>query len=256
MAASETNSIISVASTAITVDDDITCALFSRLLHFGNFQYLWPQLVAQSGTRTRCIQTTERFLRRWADDLGGLVAKQGLSGQDALVCQTAYRIVRRSRLDISQRIWEALGHRDDGIDNETQDKDASQLAQPLDLASILHVDEADDDFKDVAYDIAERFLFETEPIKYLELNIKSLLKAPIEAETVNSQNVAETWFVNSSPEALGPQTPGTRLLDWKCVSRTLPAPQTQPDRPPKSSQYSLIPSVCIVLWVSGAGSLY
>lgn len=163
--------------------------------------------------------------------------------------------MRRSRLDISQRIWEALGHRDDDIDHETQDNDASQLAQPLDLPSFLKIDEADDDFNDVAYDIAERFLFETEPIKYLELNIKSLLKAPIEAETINSHNLVETWFFNSLPKAPDPQTPGTRLLDWKCVSRILPT-QTQLDRSPKRSQCSLIRSVCIVLWLLGAGSIY
>lgn len=66
---SEPWSDISVASSTTTVDEDASEAIFNRLLLFESLRYLWPQLVSQCITRTKCLRIVERLLRRWSDDL-------------------------------------------------------------------------------------------------------------------------------------------------------------------------------------------
>lgn len=91
---SDTETVVSVASSLTLVDSDAVEIVFRRLMLFENLRYLWPQLVARCKNRQKCLQTIERLLRRYAEDLGQL-AQHTLDKAEAPILFAAGRFIRK-----------------------------------------------------------------------------------------------------------------------------------------------------------------
>lgn len=91
---SDTETVVSVASSLTLVDSDAVEIVFRRLMLFGNLRYLWPQLIARCENRQKCLQTIERLLRRYAEDLGQL-AQHTLDKTEAPILFSAGRFIRK-----------------------------------------------------------------------------------------------------------------------------------------------------------------
>lgn len=218
---SKTWSELSVASSATTVDEDALEAIFRRLLLFDSLRYLWPQLVTISVSRTNCLRTSERLLRRWSEDLGILATSSKLRGSESIVCLQACRFVRKSRLSIAQRIWEAhrpLEEFQVGVSAGPQTEDI--LEPPLEDK----YDQEDDD--NFVYAIAERFLFDTEPIYALQASVKGI----VQSHGQENNNVVTklytpvvVFFTNLTTTIFEPPVPPrSKRLWWECVGSPCP----------------------------------
>lgn len=149
-AISNTWSEVSVASSTTTVDEDALEAIFRRLLLFESLRYLWPQLVTRSGSKTRCLRTLERVLRRWSEDLGILAASSDFKSSDSMIYLSACRFVRKSRLNIAKRLWEA--HHQD-----VEHRFSDDLQNYYDVERLMEdkYDPEDDD--NFVYAVSEKF---------------------------------------------------------------------------------------------------
>ncbi|KAK3694527.1 hypothetical protein B0T22DRAFT_373344 [Podospora appendiculata] len=209
---SDTDSVmsaISATSSVTTVDIDPIEEIFHRLLVFQDLQFLWPQLVCRSRSRRASLRTIERFLRRYAEDL----AQQ--------VQVAASRFVRRSRLNLAQRIFEAhqtvyTAYRvseDVAVGEQTVTED---LKTGMDMMD----DESDEDNPpSFTYLVAEAFLFETDPILYLQANVKAFVKMPSRPkELIETVNSSFRQSLENAISRLGrpPVAEGKRRITWKC----------------------------------------
>ncbi|CAM1510656.1 Fc.00g009910.m01.CDS01 [Cosmosporella sp. VM-42] len=177
---SDTESVISVASSATTVDGDALELIFHRLLQFEDLRYLWPQLIERSSWK-RSQRAIERLLRRYAEDLQKLankpldssIATSDSASEKALKLSAA-RFVRRSRLNLAQRICEAHYLPSDPNGEEQDqgvDRDGGQCLPGGDGS-----DTDEEESIDVNTLIADQFLFGTEPVLYLQANLKALVR--------------------------------------------------------------------------------
>lgn len=211
---SETESISSLVSTNTTVDSDATEAIFRRLLLFRDLKHLWPQLLVRCGSRSMGVVTIERFIRRYSEDLAGCAAT--VQDSESCICLAASQFVRKSRLNIAHRIWEA---HDEGSDDheEAENDSADRAVDNIDTEKI-----GDDHDKNFVYDLSERFLFETTPILALEANVKSFVGFPhpgVDGIVSRLLRSAEVWFSNVGCIIHEPTLePGKRRVRWTCVS--------------------------------------
>lgn len=190
---SETCSEVSVASSTTTVDGDALDAIVHRLMLFESLRYLWPQLVAQCGSRINSSRTIERLLRRWLDDLGILATSSDLRNSESMICLSACRFLRKSRLSITHRLWNAH-HRFEVVDVDPDPQIELGVEQ---LMEDKYEPEDDDNF---VYAVAERFLFDTEPILALQASVKELV-------TSHSQEKENIWQSYTG--------------SWTCVSQII-----------------------------------
>lgn len=210
---SETGTIISIASSTTTVDSDATEAVFRRLLLFPDLCYLWPQLVLRCGSRRLSVITIERLLRRYSEDLSNLAAStEDLSDSDSVICLTACRFVRRSRLNIANRILEAhYEGNDDYTEADVEWMENNTMADPRGGSENI----------DFIYEISERFLFETEPIKSLQFSVKTLVGSQnpqVDGLALGLFRSAEVYFSNVASFVYEPPIkPGRQRIRWKCV---------------------------------------
>ncbi|KAM7212825.1 hypothetical protein V8F06_011771, partial [Rhypophila decipiens] len=212
----EEESIVSVASSATTIDGDTVGALFSKFLNFGDLPFLWPQLITQSSSWKRSQRTIERLLHRYSQDLGRL-AENPLSNE---LLPDAERAMRKG----IQRICEA--HYPVEADEES-----SQAENLITAASASEKrDESDSENEDDSFFILEEkretvetFLVRTEPILYLQANLKALLKPRMPQTTplvTRIWNYAQLHFENMAGSLVGSeQSPphGSTRLRWPCV---------------------------------------
>lgn len=207
---SETESIVSVASSNTTVDNDATEAIFRRLLLFQDLQYLWPQLMHRCGSRSMSITTIERMLRRFSEDLVRFTAT--MHEPDSGICLAASQFVRKSRFNIAHRIWEAHRERPDEQGETGNDNPDRGNADEVE----------NDDDKDFVFDIAERFIFDTTPILAFEANVKTFVGFSHAGDDGIASRIyrsAEVWFSNfGSVIHKPPLKPGTQRVRWTCVS--------------------------------------
>lgn len=91
---SETETVLSAATSTTLVGSDAVEAIFRRLLLFNDLRYLWPQLIVRCETRSRFVQATERLLRRYSVDLGSL-AQRTVKTADSIYLLSASRFVRK-----------------------------------------------------------------------------------------------------------------------------------------------------------------
>ncbi|KAI7776303.1 hypothetical protein LA080_005490 [Diaporthe eres] len=204
---SETQSIVSVASSNTTVDNDATEAIFRRLLLFRDLQYLWPQLMHRCGSRRMSVTTIERMLRRFSEDLARFTAT--MHEPDSGICLAASQFVRKARFNIAHRIWEA--HREGPDEHEETGNDNLDRNNQ---------DQVEDDDKDFAYDVAERFIFDATPILAFEANVKTFVGFPHAGDDGIASRIyrsAEVWLSNlGSVIHEPPVRPGMQRVRWTC----------------------------------------
>ncbi len=222
---SEGESVISTTSAATTVDIDSLEAIFRRLLHYGELRFLWPQVVRRSLSRQRCLRNIERFLRRYAEDLQNLATSNDSKDASSIPAEqvrahiAASRFVRRSRLNLAQRILQAY----DGVcqvDGPIDDSAERGCERP---ASGAVLDESDnDDPVDFMYTVAEAFLFETDPILYLQANVKAFVKLPRLKRVAETLGDSIKLLFENTVLKLGrpPILEGKKRITWTCVRIT------------------------------------
>lgn len=213
---SDTGTIISVASSTTTVNSDATEAIFRRLLLFQDLRYLWPQLALRYASKSMIVLTIERLLRRYAEDLSKLAAStETLKDSDSLICLTASRFVRRSRLNIAQRICEA--HYNEKDDYTETDDDIRERMENTTAETT-----GDSHDMNFIYETSERFLFETEPILALQSSVKALVGSQdplVDGLGSRLYRTAEIYFSNVVSFIYEPPLKlGTQRVRWKCVS--------------------------------------
>lgn len=222
---SETESVLSTTSSATTVDIDALEAIFRRLLQHHELRFLWPQVVRRSQSRQRSLRNIERFLRRYAEDLHKLatnvVSEEITINPIKQVQLDACRFLRRSRLNLAQRIFEAH-YQLCQADSFPEEAGAKATRQQNDV-----VDDSDDDADnsdfDPVYMVAESFLFETEPIDYLATNLKAFVKLPQPKQTSDKlQDSIKIYFENAMMSLRKPPLmEGKKRATWTCVRHPL-----------------------------------
>lgn len=220
---SDAETVVSVAwSTASTlVDGDASTALFKRLLLFEDLRHLWPQLVHRYSSPSAGVQTIERFLRRYAEDLDKLASSRPKNDPDGRICLAAARFVRKSRLNIACRIWEAhweaCGGNSEDANNE---KDKRRSDEPEDI--VRNKRDTNDDF-DINFAVCEQFLFATSPILALSSSVEAFVpfrNAPEENVPAKISRLLELGFMKIPlTSMLEPSlTPGKQRVRCTCVS--------------------------------------
>ncbi|KAI0883508.1 uncharacterized protein GGS22DRAFT_167176 [Annulohypoxylon maeteangense] len=206
------------ASSMSTVDPDVVSMAFQRLANYGNLRWFWSKVIIRSGSMKRGCHTVERFLRRYADDLGtwadNPINNQHMSYADRRVRVSACRFIRRSRFNLAERICQM--HCDRTSTSESRLEKDSEYGFLLDITEREEEEEPDE--PNFAYSLAEDFLFETEPIRKLELNIYTFLQSS-DAQTLPTtiRGTAEQYLDRFLSYLQKPSlSKGNRRLSWTC----------------------------------------
>jgi hypothetical protein len=215
----DTRSVGSQASTATTVDEDALDALFRGLLVHKGLHNLWPQIVDRQTSRGDAKRIIERFFRRFAEDLECLASKikkesngQKVNKHD--IALSSSRFVRKYRASIASRIYEAHDIRSETLDVGIDIEEHSSLFKD---------DGADTDAETFVFSIAEEFIFDTEPIMYLEANVSAFVRQQqrnhfsLFATSLRMYTSIATQFLRQTPVPNG-----KRRLNWTCVSALIP----------------------------------
>ena len=221
----EEESVVSVASSATTIDGDTVGMLFNRLLNFGDLRFLWPQLIAQSRSWKRSQRTVERLLLRYCQDLDKLranpISNQSITESQRIMRKKASKFIRRALTNLAQRICEAhyRGNAEDS--RSAEDEAATWVEKNPDAANDS---DSEDDEPMLFLEEAEIFLFGTDPILYMQANLKALVKMRIpQNETsfvtrvcnytrLHFENIANSFERNAEPIM-----PGSTRLHWTCA---------------------------------------
>lgn len=224
---SDDESLVSASSSnATTVDDDTVGLLFSNLLRFGDLRYLWPQLIARSLTWKRSQHAIERLLRRYFDDLRKLAlneADSSITKADRALRIQVSIFVRRSRVNIARRLCEAHY---DATDPPSVDSEHDEGLDKNDWSRQLHNQDSDSDGNDDSpfdFEAAHAFLFCTDPIIFLQSNVKALVRFRAINTTLpwdRIWNRAKLKFENTfyTAKHRSPQLANSTRLHWTCVS--------------------------------------
>ncbi|KAK2598817.1 hypothetical protein N8I77_012204 [Diaporthe amygdali] len=183
---SDTETVVSTASSAATlVDPGAVDALARSIMVFQSLGCLWPQLVECCDTKERSIHVIERLLKRYAMDLELIsLGMQSSKISESRMCLTAARFVRKSRLRVAHKIWEAQAHDLHNTAGQGNINHASNW-------KILTQEDVDDEDgpidDDLAFEKIEESLFDKSPIFSLQANIKLLinLQNPMDHSTIH-----------------------------------------------------------------------
>ncbi|KAI0890856.1 hypothetical protein F4806DRAFT_485042 [Annulohypoxylon nitens] len=163
-------------SSISTVDPDVIAVLFQKLANYGNLRWFWPKVIARNGTMKRGCHSVERFLRRYAEDLGtwayNPINDETASDADRRVKLSASCFIRRSRFKLAENICRM--HRDRTLTSESLLNQSSEYESMFDT---IEREEEEAEEQGFNYSLAEEFLFETEPIRRLESNIYIFLQS-------------------------------------------------------------------------------
>ncbi|KAK4215420.1 hypothetical protein QBC37DRAFT_419275 [Rhypophila decipiens] len=205
-----------------TIDGETVGALFSKLLNFGDLPFLWPQLIAQSSSWKRSQRTIERLLHSYSQDLGRLaghsLSNESIPDAEREMYFWASEVICRYPAKLAQRI--CLAH------YRVEPDEESSQTQNMITAGSEKRNESDSENEDDSLfmlETVETFLFRTEPILYLQANLKALLK-PRMPQTIplvtRIWKYAQLHFENTVGSLMGgEQLPpyGSTRLRWTCV---------------------------------------
>lgn len=214
---SQSSTTVSTASSTTAVEEDAMETLFRHMLYFQDLRYLWPQLITLHNSQRQCLRTISDFLKRYADDLGRLAAKKSPRDHESSIRRTACRFVRRKRHNLAQRLWEAHTHSLEIIDDDEEFLPGQDVLEPLE-----NKPEDDDDDSKPIDSVAERFLFDTEPIQALESSVKAFVETNTSDGNGHTHllggTVLQTYLMNLTTRFAGPIKQGSHRISWECVS--------------------------------------
>lgn len=218
---SDAQTVVSCISSATTlVHPDRVEAFALGIMKFHSLGCLWPQLVGLCRTKKRCIHVIERLLKRYSKDLalvGQKVQASKVSGSQ--LCLTAARFVRRSRIHVAHKIWEAQFQ-------DLESLERNRAVEVLSDTEVPHLEVDEDDIvpadDDLSFDSIEEVLFEKSPIFSLQANIKLLisLSNPKDNSTVYRISLSLNTFIGNTISSLYEPSlsPGYTRLRYTCVS--------------------------------------
>lgn len=209
-----------VSSVTTLVDPSAVEAFAESIMKFRSLGCLWAQLVGRCDNKESGVHMIERLLKRYAKDLA--LVSRGMKASkvsDSQLCVTAVRFVRRSRLQVAHKIWEA---QIEALNSSTE-KGAMDHLSNTEIPD-LDVDEDDDEPTDgdLMLEEIEKLLFDQAPIFSLQANIKLLinLSNPTGSGIVYRLSSSLNTFIwNTIPSVYEPPlTPGYTRLRYNCVS--------------------------------------
>lgn len=223
--ASETETIVSTISSVTTLVDPGAVEDFAfNIMKFQSLGCLWPQLVGRYSTERRCIHVIERLLKRYSEDLaleGQKIKASQMSGGQLYL--TAARFVRKSRIEVAHKIWEAQFQNMDNsaVKNAVESLSDTEVPDPeVDEDDNLNVP-ADDD---LPFESIEEILFDKSPVFSLQANIKLLvnLSNPTDNSIVYRLSTSFHTFMGNTISSLYEPSlpPGYTRLRYTCVSLT------------------------------------
>ncbi|KAI1459953.1 hypothetical protein F4805DRAFT_419303 [Annulohypoxylon moriforme] len=226
----DNESVASISSIS-TVDPDVLAMIFQRLSVYGNLRWFWPKVINRSGSMKKRRHTVERFLRRYAQDLDNLArnsrSEENMTGRDRQIKIAASAFIRKSRLDLAERLCQSysdltftsgppvrrgIGYDfslDEGEEEEEEEEEVEEEAEE-------EVEEAKE--PNFAYILAEEFLFETEPIRNLELNVYTFLEHRKSELLPNTILRIARFYLNRVLSSFQNTNmlDGKRTISWKC----------------------------------------
>lgn len=203
-----------------SVGTDAVEGFVHRILEFQSFEYLWPQLFERYGSKQRFVHIVEVLLKRYAKDLALVRDTMSASSKsNSRLCVTAARFIRKTRIQIAIKIWEALapGMNNLGAKGYTDD-------QLITEAPKWELDEEDDRLRDdhLVFETIQEALFDRGPIICLLANIKLLISLwnPMETSTIYRLSSSMVTFIRNTISSLREPSipPGYARLRYKCVS--------------------------------------
>lgn len=219
-------SVVSVASSATTIDGDTAGMLFSKFLNFGNLRFLWPQLIAQSSSRKQSQRKVERIIYRYWQDLQKLTANpisnESITEQQREKRKKACKFILRSRRNLARRICEAHYRVEFAESYTAEDAIKTYLEKHSDAPN--GSDSEGEDEPMFHLEDVETFLFRTDPIIYMQANLTGLVQLRI--PQTEASIITRVWrstqlhFENlyESFERSGKLIlPGRTRLHWTCA---------------------------------------
>lgn len=219
----DTETVFSTGSSATTLADPGAVEAFTRnIMTYQSLGCLWPQLVGRYGTEKMSIYVIERLLKRYVRDVALMSREMAASKMsDSRLCHAAARLVRKSRLQIARKIWEAQALDLDNLSEKDTTRSLSDIDGP-DLEADEDADGPTDD--DLLFEKVEEILFDKGPIFSLQANIKLLLNIsnPRENGIVYRLSGRLSTFIGNTVLSLyePPLAPGYTRLRYTCVSST------------------------------------
>ncbi|KAK3326835.1 hypothetical protein B0H66DRAFT_551780 [Apodospora peruviana] len=226
-------STVSIASSITTLEGDMVEILFSKLLHFEDLRFLWPQLIVRSCTWKRSHRTIERLLRRYSQDLQTLavntVSNKSITDVERTLRVKASKFVRRSRNNIAHRICEAHA---DFLEEQWSTLGSKLKATGDDEVAGSHTvpnaaDESDsgddEDESSFSFDTIGSFLFRTEPILQLQASVKAIVRSRNRESTSVWTTIWDNARLGFQNSAIGrileskPVPDNSTRLHWQCV---------------------------------------
>ncbi|KAI0545854.1 hypothetical protein F4679DRAFT_559546, partial [Xylaria curta] len=186
-------------------------ALTCGLLEQNGLYNLWPQVIAGQLSQSDARRTIDRFLQRFAEDLGYLAAKanDARGKMSRRVLHSSGRFIGRYRAEIASRICQAHEIPHESSDADTNTKNTAILATE---------DTPNTGYYHFRFSDAEDSIFGTAPITYLESNICDFIRQRQHRQF--SQIAANFRTFTSSMVQVFSQAPvlaGKRRVDWTCV---------------------------------------
>ncbi|KAI1748825.1 hypothetical protein F4782DRAFT_515862 [Xylaria castorea] len=204
--------IVSQALTATTADENALEALFRGLLKQNGLCNLWPQIIARPLSRSHARQTIDRFLQRFAEDLECLATKSNDAENEELrrIVLSSSRFVKRYRAEIASRICQAY---------ETPHGSLNADTNTTDITRILTIEDAPDtDCDPFTFSVAEKLIFTTEPILYLEANVCAFIRQQ-QQKQFSRLAIHLRSFASLTAQVFrqAPIQAGKRRLNWTCI---------------------------------------
>lgn len=160
----------------------------------------------------------ERLLKRYSKDLALVSHKDKTAGTQ--LCAAAARFVRKSRLKIALKIWEAQVQEPSHMAGKNAGKDLLDIEVPS-----LEFDEDDDvptDDDDLLFEYIEEILFDKSPIFSLQANIKQLIRLsnPIDNKIIYRLSASLSTCISNTISSLYEPSlaSGYTRLRYTCVS--------------------------------------
>lgn len=200
------------STASVFVTENAFYAAFSkRLNQFEDLKHLWPQLIHCCTDASIGIQTIERLLGQYSEDLKKAACSRSINDQKALTRAIDALLTPEHQLkNIARRIWEAHNVAcKEGLGGETNGRsrksDSNMKSTRGDPKYEINISRA----------AFKNFLFGTEPILALQTSVKAFVSSTSRNPSSGKLELGFQKLASIYEPAL---LPGKRRVRWICVS--------------------------------------
>lgn len=197
-------------------------AFSKRLNQFEDLEHLWPQLLHCCTDASIGIQTIERLLGQYSEDLKKAACSRSINDQKSLTRAIDALLTPGYQLkNIARSIWEAHNVAcEEGLGGETGGRSSKSDSNMESTGGNEYDPKRGIDISPVAF---ENLLFGTEPILALQTSVKAFVSSasrnPSKASfPVNAFRSLELGFQKLASIYEPALLPGKRRVRWICVS--------------------------------------